>query len=334
LILIWLKFFICALFILIVGYRLSSYADAICVKTHITRGLMGFFFLALATTLPEFITSVSSITVVGSPNLAVGNIFGSIVVNLMIIAFLDLIQGKGPLSEEVKVNHILPAGLCVIILGITSFFILLRFQSNAKLGVFRFGLDSLIILVIYIVGLILVFRYEGRSKKIPLLEKEEGEGKNRLTPLIIKFSLCFIAIVFLGIWLSTIGEGIAKVMGLSETLVGTSFLAVATSLPELVISVSSLKFSLDMSIGNILGANFLDMMVIPVCDLFFRKGELLGCISINHLITAILGIILTAIVIVGLIYRSRKSFLRLGYDAIAMIATLALGGCFLILFIK
>jgi len=291
---------------------------------------MGFSFLALATTLPEFVTSVSSITVVGSPNLAVGNIFGSIVVNLMIIAFLDLIQGKGPLSEEVKINHILPAGLCVIILGITSFFILLRFQSNAKLGIFGFGLDSLIILVIYIVGLILVFRYEGRSKKIPLLKKDGEE--NRLTPLIIKFSLCFIAIVFLGIWLSTIGEGIAKVMGLSETLVGTSFLAVATSLPE--ISVSSLKFSLDMSMGNILGANFLDMMIIPVCDLFFRKGELLGCISINHLITAILGIILTAIVIVGLIYRSRKSFLRLGYDAIAMIATLALGGCFLILFIK
>jgi len=332
LILIWLKFFICALFILIVGYRLSLYADAICAKTHITRGLMGFSFLALATTLPEFVTSVSSITVVGSPNLAVGNIFGSIVVNLMIIAFLDLIQGKGPLSEEVKINHILPAGLCVIILGITSFFILLRFQSNAKLGIFGFGLDSLIILVIYIVGLILVFRYEGRSKKIPLLKKDGEE--NRLTPLIIKFSLCFIAIVFLGIWLSTIGEGIAKVMGLSETLVGTSFLAVATSLPELVISVSSLKFSLDMSMGNILGANFLDMMIIPVCDLFFRKGELLGCISINHLITAILGIILTAIVIVGLIYRSRKSFLRLGYDAIAMIATLALGGCFLILFIK
>ncbi|MCD6471972.1 sodium:calcium antiporter [Candidatus Aerophobetes bacterium] len=329
---IWLKFFICALLILFVGYRLSLYADAICAKTNITRGLMGFFFLALATTLPEFVTSVSSITVVGSPNLAVGNIFGSIVANLMIIALLDLIQGKGPLLKGVEINHILPSGLCIISLGIISFFILIRFQSNIKLGIFGFGLDSLIILLIYIIGLILVFQYDKRNKKISSFGKKEE--RNRLAPLIIKFSLCFIAIVFLGIWLSTIGEDIAKVMSLSETLVGTSFLAVATSLPELVISISSLKFSLDMSIGNILGANFLDMMIIPVCDLFFRKGELLGYISINHLITAILGIILTAIVIVGLIYRSRKSFLKLGYDAIAMIVTLAIGGYFLILVIK
>ena len=115
---------------------------------------------------------------------------------------------------------------------------------------------------------------------------------------------------------------------------GTSFLALSTSLPELIVAISALKFSIDMAIGDILGSNFFDIMIIPLCDALLREKEFLGQISSQHLFTLMLSVILTAIVVVGLIYRSRKSFLKLGWDAIAMIATSIVGGYFLILIMK
>jgi len=333
---VWLKFLICAVSILYVGHRLSYYGDVISEKTNLSRGLMGFVFLSLATTLPEMVTSVSAITIAQSPDLAAGNIFGSIVINIMFIALLDLIQGKGSFLHTIKTSHILYGGLGIIAMAVATFSIMLRQEFAGNLGLFNFGWDSIILIIIYAIGLKLIF---GQDKKIKLEEKNVVEPSSiysriRLSSAISLFSLLFIVIIFLGVWLATIGDEIVISMNWNEALVGTIFLALATSLPELVVSISSLKFGADMAVGNILGANFLDIMVIPACDIFFRQGEFLSYVTPKHTITLILGIILTGIVIVGLIYRSRRSFLKLGWDAIAMLATFIVGGYFLILIMK
>ena len=329
---VWLKFIICAAFILYVGYRLAYYGDIISEKTNLSRGLMGFVFLSLATTLPEMVTSVSAIAIVQSPDLAAGNIFGSIVINIMFIALLDLIQGKGSLLYTIKTSHILYGSLGIMVMAITTFSILLRHQLSGNLGLFNFGLDSLILIIIYAVGLRLIFAHETKigseekdSVKSPLTYPEI-----RLSLAIPLFCLCFALIVVLGVWLANIGEEIVLTMNWNEALVGTIFLALATSLPELVVSMSSLKFAADMAVGNILGANFLDIMIVPACDLFFRGGEFLSYVNPKHTLTLMLGIILTGIVVIGLIYKSRRSFLKLGWDAIAMLATFLIGGYFLI----
>ncbi len=332
----WLTFLICSVSILYVGHRLSYYGDVISEKTNLSRGLMGFVFLSLATTLPEMVTSVSAITIAQSPDLAAGNIFGSIVMNIMFIALLDLIQGKGPLLPTIKTNYILYGGLGIIAMAVATFSIMLRQEFAGNLGLFNFGWDSIILIIIYAIGLKLIF---GQDKKIKLEEKNAVELSSRysgirLSSAITLFSLFFIVIIFLGVWLASIGDQIVTTMNWNEALVGTIFLALATSLPELVVSISSLRFGADMAVGNILGANFLDIMVIPACDIFFRQGEFLSYVTPKHTITLILGIILTGIVVVGLIYRSRRSFLRLGWDAIALLATFVVGGYFLILIMK
>ncbi len=332
----WLKFLICSASILYIGYRLSYYGDVISEKTNLSRGLVGFVFLSLATTLPEMITSVSAITIVRSPDLAAGNIFGSIVINVMFIALLDLIQGKGSLLRTIKTTHILYGGLGIIAMAVAAFSIILRQELTGNLGLFNFGLDSFILIIIYAIGLKLIF---GQDKKINSVKKDSVNPSSvysgiRLRSAIILFSLCLIIMVFLGVWLASIGDEIVTSMNWSEALVGTIFLALATSLPELVVSISSLRFGPDMAVGNILGANFLDIMIIPACDIFFRQGELLSYVSPEHTITIILGIILTGIVVIGLIYRSRRSFLRLGWDVMAMLVTFVVGGYFLILTMK
>ena len=332
----WLKFLSCGGLILFTGYHFSKYGDIICEKTSISKGLMGFIFLSFATTLPELITSTSSIIVVNSPDLAIGNAFGSVVINLMYIPLLDFLQGKGALLYEVSMSHILYGGLGIIALAITAFFIFVRSELHVPLGIFNFGFDSLILVILYFIGMRVILQYEKSNKSREDAESKINKkyGNISLKKAVIGFCLCFIAIFFLGIWLSIIGDEIVKVMNWNEALVGTFFLALATSLPELIVSSSSLRFGIDMAVGNILGANFLDIMIIPVCDLFFRRGELLSFVSSKNVLTLMLGIILTSIVIVGLIYRSRKSFLRMGWDALGMIITFIIGGYFIILFIK
>ncbi|MCD6231672.1 sodium:calcium antiporter [Candidatus Aerophobetes bacterium] len=332
----WFKFSICGGLILFTGYHFSKYGDIICEKTSISRGLMGFIFLSFATTLPEVVTSASSIVVVNSPDLAVGNAFGSVIINLMYIALLDFLQGKGPLLYNVSMSNILYGGLGIVALAITGFSIFLRSEFLAPLGIFNFGFESLILIILYFIGVRIIFRYEKNSyltEKVKSPKDKKYENIS-LEKAIIGFCLCFGGIFFLGIWLSTLGDEIVKVMNWSEAIVGTFFLALATSLPELIVSLSSLKFAIDMAIGNILGANFLDIMIIPICDLFFRRGELLSFVSIKNILTLMLGIILTSIVIIGLICRSRKSFLRLGWDAIGMIFAFIIGGYFIIFFAK
>jgi cation:H+ antiporter len=282
------------------------------------------------------VTSVSAITIVQSPDLAAGNIFGSIVMNIMFIALIDLLQGRGSLLYTIKRSHILYGGLGIVAMAVTTFSILLRQELPGNLGLFNFGLDSLILIIIYAIGLKLIF---GQDKKIRLEEKDPLKPSSRysgirLSSAITLFSLCFAVIVFLGLWLASIGEEIVITMNWNEALVGTIFLALATSLPELVVSISSFKFAADMAVGNILGANFLDIMVVPVSDIFFRQGEFLSYVTSKHTVTLMLGIILTSIVVVGLIYRSRRSFLKLGWDALAMLATFIVGGYFVILIMK
>ncbi len=334
--LVWLKFSICSTAMIYAGYKLSMYGNIISEKTQITKTLMGFVLLAVATSLPEFVTSGSSITVVHSPNLAAGDLLGSLLINLMIIALLDLIQGKGPLMSEARPSHILYGGLSIILMGIVCSSLILRAQLNGSLGVFGFGLDSLVLLAVYILGLRLIFGYEKKTSSMSPSEKESPPLYRgiSLRSILIKFLICFVGIVFLGIWLAAIGKELVTTMGWSESLVGTSLLALSTSLPELIVTISALKFSIDMAIGNILGSNFFDIMIIPLCDALLREKEFLGEISSQHLFTLMLSVILTAIVVVGLIYRSKKAFLKLGWDAIAMVVTSVVGGYFLILIMK
>lgn len=89
----WVKFSICALGLIYVGYKLAQYGDIVAEKTGITKALMGFIFLAFATSLPEFVVSGSAVAIVGSPDLAFGDVSGTIIINLMCIAILDFVHG-------------------------------------------------------------------------------------------------------------------------------------------------------------------------------------------------------------------------------------------------
>jgi cation:H+ antiporter len=125
-----------------------------------------------------------------------------------------------------------------------------------------------------------------------------------------------------GIWLGLIGNELSEVTGLNASFVGTLFLAICTSAPEIVVSISALRLgALDMAVGNVIGSNLFNMGVtIFVDDLFYTTGPILSYAAMDHIGTALFAILMSCVVIIGLIFRPRFwPRIWVGVDAMALI---------------
>ena len=104
-----------------------------------------------------------------------------------------------------------------------------------------------------------------------------------------------------------IGDELTKLTGLEASFVGTLFLAICTSAPEIVVSIAALRMgALDMAVGNVLGSNMFNMgVIIFVDDLFYTAGPILSYAAMDHISTALFAILMSCVVIIGLIFRPR-----------------------------
>jgi cation:H+ antiporter len=118
-----------------------------------------------------------------------------------------------------------------------------------------------------------------------------------------------------------LGEQLAETTGLRESFVGTVFVAMATSLPEVVVTAAAARIgALDMAAGNLFGSNLFNIAVLGFDDLLYTRGPLLADLSSGHLIGAAGAASMSAVAIIGLTYRARRKRLPLSLDTLAMIA--------------
>jgi cation:H+ antiporter len=326
---IWIEFLAGALLIVLAGTGLSRYADEISERTGLSGAFIGFIFLALVTSLPELAVSVTSITAVGSPDLAVGGLLGSNTFNLAIIVLLDILYRSGPLLQAIYPGHVLSAGLGVMFIGTVSALILF-YEQGGILELFGVGLSSFLFLAIYVVAVRLIFRYDRRIMA-PDSENRTTPRKAGLAALIAKTAAAAAVIVAAGIWLSLTGEKVAVATGWGESFVGSLFLAAATSLPEAVVSVGALRLGrADMAVSNLLGSNLFNMVTIALCDVLYRPGALLASVSPAAIMSGLTALVMTGIVITALVYRTgTKSAFRVGAEALALGLVYLAGSYFL-----
>ncbi|HLB03150.1 MAG TPA: sodium:calcium antiporter, partial [Nitrospiria bacterium] len=117
---VWLEFAVCGALILFSGSRLSQYGDMLAEKTGMGRTWIGIILLATITSLPELATGISAVTVAAAPNIAVGDVLGSCVFNLMLIGVIDLFYRPGPILSQVEQGNILAAGYGILLIGIAA----------------------------------------------------------------------------------------------------------------------------------------------------------------------------------------------------------------------
>ena len=118
LLLVWVKFIVCLAVIVVAGTRLSKYGDVIAEKTGLGGVWVGVLLMATATSLPELFTGVSAVALVGVPNLAMGDAFGSNLFNLAIIALLDILHHRGPILARVRAGHVLAGGMGIVLISL------------------------------------------------------------------------------------------------------------------------------------------------------------------------------------------------------------------------
>ncbi|MGD8629707.1 MAG: sodium:calcium antiporter [Gammaproteobacteria bacterium] len=316
----WFYFLLCVATIGIAGVKLTHYGDAISDKTGIGGTWIGVLLLATVTSLPELATGISSVTLANVPNVAAGDVLGSCAYNLLILVLLDYLDRDNPLYVHAKRGHILAAGFGIVMLGFVCWNLVLALYG-LQWSFWNIGLYSPLILLLYAIAMRTIFLYE-KNHVAEFTDMEPDKYPDQsLRGLVLRYSIAAAFVVAAGIWLPYVATDIAEQMGWSHSFVGTMFAALVTSLPELVVTFTAVRIgAVDMAIGDLLGSNLFNILILTVDDIFYRSSDLLSSISSVHLLSAISAISMTGVVIVGMYYRSsRQLFNRFGWTSIALL---------------
>ncbi|MFN7249683.1 MAG: sodium:calcium antiporter [Anaerobacillus sp.] len=295
---VFLLFILAAIFTVLAAVKLSTYADVLSERTSLGGMLIGTIFLAGATSLPEVTTSLTAIGL-NNPDLAVGGVLGSNLFNLLIIASFDLYFRKKQIFKGASESN-----LYTIYLGmLLSFLIFLALTLKLPYSLFGVGVDSLILLVVYISGMYIL------SKKMAGSEngEEHEDGVPQTSAISLKraitgFSIAAIVILIAGSLLSITGDKIAVVTGLGSSFVGSFLIAASTSLPEAVSVLIAIQLrNYNLAIGSILGSNLFNILILIGTDVMYRPASIISTVSSVHLITAMATFTLSMIVLYSLL---------------------------------
>lgn len=317
--LLWFSFIICTSLIVFSGTKLSKYGDIIAEKTGLGRAWTGVALMASVTSLPELITGISSVTYANVPNIAVGDILGSCVFNMLILAILDAIHKPMPISARAHHGHVLSAGFGILLLGVVS---LSLFFGNRVLSLGWIGSYTILFMAMYFVAMRRLYFYEKRQFSVFVKEMAVELKYNEISTknAVINYATNALIVIIAAIFLPGIGEGIAATTGLGQTFVGNILIAVSTSLPEVVVSVAAVKMgAIDLAIGNLFGSNIFNIFILGIDDIFFVKGPLFSFVNQSHMISALSAIVMTAFAIIGLTYRAEKKKLFIAWDSIGIL---------------
>ncbi len=319
---IWIIFIFAALAVLISGQRLTRAAGQLAEVTGMSHGFVGVILLGLITSLPELVSTISATLFCNAPNLALGNIFGSNAANLAILAFLDLAIVRNPNKERHKLNeeNQLTAYLSLIIISMA----LMGLASQGFWHILHIDLFSLLIATIYIIGLQKLHRFQ--LSDIPGTNSlHDTDTPGKIIPPELKRRLLINAaiIVAASMTLAASAEHIATITGWGTTFVGNSLLAIATSLPEIVVTISAVRIgSFAMAAGNIFGSNIFNIAILALADLFFFRSSLFAAASSSQSLIAAIGLLMTGLYLFAGRYASEKRIAgRWPIDSLLVIGT-------------
>jgi len=316
--LISLQLLACTAVIVFAGSRISRYGDMIAEKTGMGRTWVGVILMASVTSLPELVTGISSVALYKLPNIAAGDVFGSCMFNLLILAMLDVGTKQATISSVAHQGQVLAASFGILLLGVATTAMLVPGSLPAFGWI---GASSVVLLLLYAAAMRAVFKYEKRkmAEFLSELAEEPHYGRTSTGEAIRRFALYAAVLVAAAAYLPRVADEFATITGLGRTFVGTFFVALATSLPEIVVSGAAVRMgAVDLAMGNVLGSNLFNLAILALDDLMYFEGPLLSHVSANHAVTAVAAMMMTAIAIIGLTYRSKKRLLYFSWESLGI----------------
>ena len=304
------------------GAALARQGDRIAEMTGLGRLWIGLVLLAAATSLPELATDISAVRL-HTVDLAVGDLFGSSMANMLILALIDLLPPRGQVMRLATFDNALAACLGIILNALAAVFVLAR-PGFAFLSV---SPGTVLLVVIYLAGTRVVYRQafrDGSRPDSPPPSSVRG-ARRSLRRTMMGFLGATLAILAAAPAFAWSAKGIAETTGLGTTFVGTWLVGFSTSLPELVSSIAAVRMgAFDLAVGNLFGSNALNMAIFLALDLA-QPGAIFAALDPAHVISALLAVILMGQGLAAIVYRAERRFAMLEPSSLLMLVTYALG---------
>lgn len=283
-------------------------ATAIARKFHLPEILIGATVVSIGTTLPEVMVSAQG-AIAGSSGIAYGNAIGSIICNTSLICAISIAVKPGKVDKK---SLYLP----VTFFAIASVFYTLTAYINGHFSVIT-GITLLLTFAVYMVLSVLNIKKGKALNGEELDKKEESEQTEEKSENILKSLLFLIlgaGVIAVGAdLLVTNGTKIAEFLGVPETVIALTFVALGTSLPELVTAITSLRKGHGLlSLGNIIGANLFNLVLVSgvattILPFDVPASSLIGGMASSLVIDIPVMFIVSAILIVPTLIKGKLS---------------------------
>lgn len=286
---------ILSIFLIIIGFILLikgadflvEGSSNIAKKFHIPEIIIGLTIVSIGTSMPELFVSLTS-ALEGRSDMSMGNVIGSNIANLLLILGLATIIRPIKFQKETR---LIEMPMCLIITIIFMIF------CNTGAGISK--PEAIVLLILFIIFILYTIimgkKGEEFDKEDTIVELRTEEEKISIFKSIIYIALGIVGLKIGGDLSVDNAVIIAEKIGISEKIISLTILAIGTSLPELVTSVTAaIKGNSDIAIGNIIGSNIFNMLLI------IGVAALINPISYNlsynlEMIILILGIILLSL---------------------------------------
>lgn len=300
------------------GFYLTRYADRIADITGLGEALTGALFLGGVTSLSGIITSVTAASS-GYPELAASNAIGGIAAQTAFLAIADITYRRSNLEHAAASLPNIMQGM--LLLGLLTLLLMVAFLPSFTL--FHIHPITPLLFLLYIWGM----RMMRNARKTPMWSPkrtsktvedvpDEEASNDHLGQTLFFFILLAIAIGVAGYLVAKSGIAIATRTNLSESVVGSLFTAVSTSLPELFVAILAVRQkALTLAVSNIIGGNSFDVLFFAFSDIAYREGSIYHDAGERVLYIMTLTILMTAVLILGMLIRERKGIGGIGWES-------------------
>lgn len=297
---IYIGYFVSVAVAVFLAITAARYANILDRTTNLSGAFIGVVILAVVTSLPEFFTSMSAITVFNIPDFPAGNVLGSNIFNISIISFAILFYRRKFTKHRLSKIYSRIAVLVLIMYIMTGFV----FGNIISLRVAHFSIISPLILVVYAIGMRYVYvATDTIADEAALRYSASVETKLTGKQTAVRLGITAILLVIVSGFVTYTAEKITLSWGIEGGFGGAIFLGIATSVPELASFITLFRVrNYDIAVGSMIGSNMFNFTILAITDIF-SSGNMYLAGQAKSPVMVMTGLLTTAIFLFMLLER-------------------------------
>lgn len=296
--LIFVIYLILAASVIFLSNKASEYVDLLDKKTSLSGAFIGGVMLSAVTSLPELFTSISATLMLNKPGLCIGNILGSDLFNIAVLAVLVLVFFRSFLGAVVAKSHIVVT-LAVCLMYLTLF---LNKVNVLSFDVFTVNIASILIVLLYIWGVKHMAGEDGSDTQ------DDSGSDLTVKQILVRFVLVSVGIIALSIAITYVTDIISVKLNLGTGLAGALFLGIATSLPEVSSTIALFRIrNYNIAIGNIIGSNLFNFIILAVTDVLYVGSGIYDYSDPKSVNLLVFGAIATPLMLVMMKWKNKAT---------------------------